>query len=161
MSVSGAQRYWHEAPAGVELAPLAIDVTATTVVLGAMATRDYAPMHHDRAYATGRSGTRDIFLNTPNQAAFFERYLTDWSGPRGRLGRMRFRMKESVCPGDTLTITGRVQQAEVDTAGCGWVQLALSMTVAGKLMTECEARLALPLEATDNPWRRRGAEWLP
>ena len=78
---------------GQELPPLSYDVTATTVVLGALATRDWRPMHHDHAFAVHRNGTRDIFMNTPNQAAWFERYLTDWTGPKGRLGRMRFRMK--------------------------------------------------------------------
>ena len=43
-------------------------------------------------------------MNTPNQAAWFERFLTDWSGPKGRLGRMKFRMKGSVFPGDTMVL---------------------------------------------------------
>ena len=64
------------------------EVTATTVVLGALATRDWRPMHHDKDFAVNRNGTQDIFLNTPNQAAWFERYLTDWTGPHGRLGRV-------------------------------------------------------------------------
>ena len=71
---------------GEALAPLTYDVTATTVVLGALASRDWRPMHHDHDFAVNRNGTRDIFLNTPNQAAWFERYLTDWTGPKGRLG---------------------------------------------------------------------------
>ena len=37
-------------------------------------------MHHDKDFAVHRNGTQDIFLNTPNQAAWFERYLTDWTG---------------------------------------------------------------------------------
>ena len=44
------------------------------MVLGALATRDWRPMHHDKDFAVERNGTRDIFLNTPNQAAWFERY---------------------------------------------------------------------------------------
>jgi acyl dehydratase len=63
-----------------------LPVTATTVVLGALAARDWRPMHHDKDFAVDRNGTRDIFLNTPNQAAWFERFLTDWTGPYGRLG---------------------------------------------------------------------------
>ncbi|MBV8236568.1 MAG: hypothetical protein JO075_12770, partial [Acidimicrobiia bacterium] len=63
---------------GLELEPLSYDVTATTVVLGALATRDWRPMHHDYRFATERNGVRDIFLNAPNQAAWFERYVTDW-----------------------------------------------------------------------------------
>ena len=83
-------------------------MTATTVVLGALAARDWRPMHHDHDFAVNRNGTRDIFLNTPNQAAWFERYVTDWTGPLGRLGRMKFRMKGSVFPGDTMVLDGTV-----------------------------------------------------
>ncbi len=54
---------------GDRLPALCYDVTATTVVLGAMASRDWRPMHHDYDFAVNRNGTRNIFLNTPNQAA--------------------------------------------------------------------------------------------
>ena len=106
--------------AGDELPELAYAVTATTIVLGALAARDWRPMHHDYDFAVNRNGTKDIFLNTPNQAAWFERYLTDWSGPKGRLGRMKFRMKGSVFPGDTMVFAGTVEDVETDDAGCGW-----------------------------------------
>jgi len=91
---------------GDALPTLRHDVTATTVVLGALAARDWRPMHHDHDFAVNRNGTQDIFLNTPNQAAWFERYLTDWSGPTGRLGRVTFRMRGSVFPGDTMVLDG-------------------------------------------------------
>ena len=67
---------------GAAIPSLSYEVTATTVVLGALASRDFRPMHHDRDFAQKRNGVKDIFLNTPNQAAWFERYLTDWTGPR-------------------------------------------------------------------------------
>ena len=108
---------------GDVLPELRYDVSATTVVLGALASRDTRPMHHDYDFAVHRNGTKDIFLNTPNQAAWFERYLTDWSGPFGRLGRMSFRMKGSVFPGDTMTFVGTVTDVSVDEPGCGWVDL--------------------------------------
>ncbi len=66
-------------------------------------------MHHDHDFAVNRNGTQDIFLNTPNQAAWFERYVTDWTGPKGRLGRMKFRMKGSVFPGDTMVMRAKVE----------------------------------------------------
>jgi acyl dehydratase len=146
---------------GQALAPLRHEVTATTVVLGALASRDWRPMHHDRDFAVHRNGAQDIFLNTPTQAAWFERYLTDWTGPRGRLGRMTFRMKGSVYPGDVMEISGTVSAAARDDTGCGWVDLDLALSVDGDTKTTCTARVAVPTAADDNPWARRGERWRP
>ena len=146
---------------GDELPALSHDVTATTVVLGALASRDWRPMHHDYDFAVNRNGTKDIFLNTPNQAAWFERFLTDWSGPKGRLGRMKFRMKGSVFPGDTLDLTGKVTSVGTDDAGCGWAEVEVALSVGGDVKTTCSARIALPVDANDNPWARKGDRWVP
>ena len=147
--------------AGDVLPELAHQVTATTVVLGALAARDWRPMHHDHAFAVERNGVRDIFLNTPNQAAWFERCLTDWTGPHGRPGRMRFRMREPVFPGEAMSVSGTVTGVAVDGAGCGWAEVALVLRAGGAVKTECAARIAVPTGPGDNPWRRRGALWLP
>jgi acyl dehydratase len=146
---------------GDSLPDLAYEVTATTVVLGALASRDTRPMHHDHDFAVNRNGVRDIFLNTPNQAAWFERFLTDWSGPKGRLGRMQFRMKGSVFPGDTMVLAGKVEKVETDETGCGWATVLVRLTVDGDLKTDCTARIALPTGDDDNPWTRRGDQWRP
>ena len=147
--------------AGDELKPLAYDVSSTTIVLGALATRDWRPMHHDHHFAVERNGVRDIFMNAPNQAAWFERYVTDWTGPRGRLGRMTFRMKGSVFPGDTMVLAGTVTSARTDDTGCGWAELDVTLSVDGHPKTDCAARVALPISADDNPWARRGDRWRP
>ena len=146
---------------GDRLPTLEHDVTASTVVLGALASRDWRPMHHDHDFAVNRNGMRDVFLSTPNQAAWFERYLTDWSGPKGRLGRITFRMRDSVFPGDTMRFDAEVTGVSTDEAGCGWVDLAVILTAGGRTATTCAARLALPVDADDNPWRRRGDDWRP
>ena len=146
---------------GDELPELAYPVTATTIVLGALAARDWRPMHHDYKFATERNGTQDIFLNTPNQAAWFERFITDWTGPKGRLGRMKFRMKGSVFPDDTMVFAATVDAVETDDAGVGWVTLTVRLTVDGDLKTDCTARVALPVNDDDNPWTRRGDDWRP
>ena len=56
---------------GMPLPPLLHEVSATTVVLGALASRDWRPMHHDKDFAVQRNGMKDIFINTPNNAAWF------------------------------------------------------------------------------------------
>ena len=146
---------------GDELPPLGYDVTATTVVLGALATRDWRPMHHDYDFAVNRNGVKNIFLNTPNQAAWFERYLTDWTGPKGRMGRIRFRMKTAVFPDEHMVFSGSVKEIETDDVGCGWVKLDVTLKVGDTVATGCEARIALPRDENDNPWTRKGADWKP
>lgn len=154
---------------GDALPELSIEVTPTTVVLGALASRDWRPMHHDYKFATERNGVADIFLNTPNQAAWFERYVSDWAGPRARLGRMTFRMKTSVFPGDRMDLAATVSATETDEVGQGWATLDVTLTAtatdgrdaAPRLATTCTVRVALPATADDNPWSRRGDQWVP
>jgi hypothetical protein len=147
--------------AGDPLPTFPVEVSATTVILGALASRDWRPMHHDRDFAIHRNGTRDIFMNTPNQAAWFERYLTDWTGPRGRLARLKFRMKDSVYPGDRMEFSGRVDEVATDEVGCTFVRATIELKVGERLVTECSARVALPSSRDDNPWSRTGERWKP
>ncbi len=146
---------------GDVLPELTHDVTATTVVLGALASRDWRPMHHDYRFATERNGTRDIFLNTPNQLAWIERAITDWTGPKGRPGRISFRMHDPVFPGDRMTIAARVAATPVDGTGCGWIELDLALRAGDRMCTTGSARVALPMSSSDNPWQRRGGAWRP
>lgn len=147
--------------AGDELPVLEHDVTATTVVLGAMASRDWRPMHHDVQFARERNGVRDIFLNTPTQSAWFERFITDWAGPKARIGYVQFRMKNSVFPGDRMRIAGTVEEVLTDDTGCGWAVLAIELRAGEQVATGCRAAVALPVDKADNPWRRRGEQWRP
>jgi acyl dehydratase len=146
---------------GDALPALEVPVTARTVVMGASSSRDWQPQHHDHAWAIERAGTKDIFLNTPNQAGWIERYLTDWTGPHGRLGRLRFRMKRPVFPGETLVFNAVVTDAAVDDRGCAWVDVDIKMTVGSDMATEASARIAIPADADDNPWARTGQDWRP
>jgi len=147
--------------AGDTLPEIVHDVTATTVVLGALASRDWRPMHHDYRFATERNGTRDIFLNTPNQLAWIERAITDWTGPKGRPGRISFRMQDPVFPGDRMTIAAQVTATPIDETGCGWVELNLVVRGGDRTCTTGTARVALPMSSADNPWLRRGEDWRP
>jgi len=160
-SISSHRLLLSEVSVGDELTPLNKEVSATTVVLGALASRDWRPMHHDYDFAVNRNGTRDIFLNTPNQAAWFERFITDWTGPTGRLGRMTFRMRDSVYPHETMTFTAEVTGTKIDEIGCGWAELDVTLTAGGRIATLCHVRVALPTDDDDNPWARVGNQWKP
>ena len=161
MSDSQPDLYYQKVQQGQQLPAFHFEVTTTGIIAGALASRDYSPLHHDKAYATEQAGHADIFLNTPQQAAFFERYLNDWSGPKGRIGRMKFTMKSSVYAGSRISIAGEVIERAVDKLDCAWVGLLLRMTVGGVLTTESRVRYALARDATDNPWRRENEDWIP
>jgi len=70
-------------------------------------------------------------------------------------------MKGSVFPGDTMTLSGVVSEASVDAVGCGFVTIDVSLAVDNDVKTTCTARVALPVDAADNPWDRSGDRWQP
>jgi len=146
---------------GDRLPTLEVAVTPRTVVMGASASRDWQPQHHDYRHCVDVANLPDIFLNTPNQAGFIERYVTDWGGPHARLGRLQFRMRKTVVPGDTLVFDAEVIGAATDDHGTVWVDLDIDLTVDGQTVTQCTARVALPADIDDNPWRKRGQRWTP
>lgn len=147
--------------AGDALPPLEVKVTARTVIMGASSSRDWQPQHHDHQWATERAGARDIFLNTPNQAGWIGRYLTDWTGPYGRLGRLKFRMRRPICDGDTVVFEGVVAGVETDEAGCTWADVDVTLRVDEEPATQARARIAIPAADGDNPWARQGDRWAP
>ena len=100
-------------------------------------------------------------MNTPNLASWFERYLTDWTGPKGRLGRIKFRMKDSVYPGDTMRFAGKVTNVEAAANGVSWVDVSIELSAGDKSCVGCEARIAVPDTVDANPWKLKGEDWKP
>ena len=98
---------WAAVHSGDDLPPLIIDVTATVIVAGAIATRDFMPVHHDRAYAQSQ-GAPDIFSNILSDTAYCSRFLTDWAGPDAMVTRLSIRLGVPVFPGHRLLYTGMV-----------------------------------------------------
>lgn len=92
---------------GEELAPFDLDVSSTVVVAGAIASRDFMPAHHDRAFATGQ-GAPDVFMNILTTNGYVSRYVTDWAGPEAMLRTISVRLGAPAVPGYVLRFTGRV-----------------------------------------------------
>lgn len=92
---------------GDKLPALQVKMTAQKIISAAAATRDWQPIHHDHAIAI-KSGLRGIILNTPSQAGWISKYITDWTGPQAQIKRLAFKMKDSICPNDEMTINGEV-----------------------------------------------------
>lgn len=108
---------------GDELTPMVIDVTATRIVAGAIASRDFMPAHHDQSFANAQ-GAPDIFMNILSDTGYCSRFLTDWAGPEAMVTRLAIQLGVPVFPGHTLTYTGKVTalRREVEGVVDIWLQ---------------------------------------
>jgi acyl dehydratase len=102
---------WHRVAIGDELPQLSIEITASHIVAGAIATRDFMPVHHDREYANAQ-GAPDIFMNILSDTGYCSRYLTDWAGPDAMITNLAIRLGVPVFPGTDLTYDGTVTGLE-------------------------------------------------
>jgi hypothetical protein len=98
---------------GDELPPLDIPITTTLIVAGAIASRDYQDVHHDKALAQQRGAT-DVFMNILTTNGLVGRFITDWAGPDAVLKKVSIRLGVPNCPGDTMRLTGRVTNVDPD-----------------------------------------------
>lgn len=98
---------------GVTLPELRIPVTATLIATGAIATRDFQLVHHDRAAALA-AGTKDIFMNILTTNALVNRFVGGWAGPTARITRINIRLGATNFPGDELVLNGTVEAADGD-----------------------------------------------
>jgi acyl dehydratase len=99
--------HWNDVNEGDEVTTQTREITRTTIVAAAISTRDFEPVHHDHE-AAKRAGVKDNFLNIISTGGFVGKYITDWSGPEGRLKKLDIKLGATVFPGDTLTSTGKV-----------------------------------------------------
>jgi len=117
---------WVDIHVGDRLPPMVIDVTATVIVAGAIATRDFMPVHHSRSYANSQ-GAPDIFMNILSDTAYCSRFLTDWAGPEAMIKKLAIRLGVPVFPDSTLTYVGTVTSLS-STDGEGIVEIDLRAT---------------------------------
>ncbi|WP_300678941.1 MaoC family dehydratase [Nocardioides sp.] len=96
---------------GDELPVWELPITPTLVVSGALATRDFQDVHHDRDRAVA-AGSKDIFVNILTSTALCERYVTDWVGTDVEIRGIAIRLGAPAYPGDTFTFSGSVAAIE-------------------------------------------------
>jgi acyl dehydratase len=104
---------WSSIAAGDAIPTLELEMTATRIVAGAIASRDFMPVHHDRAYANSQ-GAPDIFMNILSSTGYCSRFITDWAGPEAMIRRLAIRLGVPVFPDSTLAFTGRVTATSRD-----------------------------------------------
>jgi acyl dehydratase len=125
---------------GDELPEQEIPITATLIVAGALASRDFQDVHHDATLARQR-GAGDIFMNILTTNGLVGRFVTDWAGPEAILRKVAIRLGSPNYPGDVMRLTSHVTIVEGDevevtirgTTGLGeHVSGTVRLTLSGK-----------------------------
>ena len=118
---------WRDINVGDEVTPLEIPVTTTVIVAGAIASRDFMPVHHDRDFAN-RQGSPNLFMNILTTNGLCVRFLTDWAGPEAMVTRLSIRLGVPAFPDDPLRFTGSVTGKTAGDDGEGFVEIAFTAT---------------------------------
>lgn len=100
---------------GDKLPDLPIEITTTMIVAGAIASRDFTPVHHDKGAAQSQ-GMQDVFMNILTTNGVVGRYVTEWAGPNATLKKVAIKLGAPNFPGDTMKMTGTVK-AKDEAAG--------------------------------------------
>ena len=96
---------------GDELPELAIPLTTSLIVGGALASRDFEPVHHDKGAAQAQ-GMQDVFMNILTTNGLVGRYVTEWAGADARLTGVAIKLGTPNLPGDTMKLSGRVTEKD-------------------------------------------------
>jgi acyl dehydratase len=96
---------------GDTLPDTAIDISVSFVVAGAVASRDFTPVHHNKA-AANASGLANVFPNILTDNGLTGRYITDWAGPDSTIKRVNIKLGAPVMPGEQLKFTGEVTEKD-------------------------------------------------
>jgi hypothetical protein len=93
---------------GDKLPPLEVPITSSLIVGGAIASRDFTPVHHDKKKAQ-QGGLPDVFMNILTSNGLMGRFVTDWSGPDSTLKRVEIKLGAPNLPGFVMTVNGEVK----------------------------------------------------
>lgn len=108
---------WDSIAVGDDVTPMEIPVTTTLIVAGAIASRDYMPVHHDRDFANSQ-GSKDIFLNILTTNGLCVKFLHDWAGPEAMVKKLSIRLGVPAYPNDPLRFEGKVtDKSSTDSEG--------------------------------------------
>jgi acyl dehydratase len=113
---------WRDINIGDEVTPLEIPVTATVIVAGAIASRDFMPVHHDPELAK-KQGSPNMFMNILTTNGLCVRFLTDWAGPEAMVTKLAIRLGVPAFPNDPLKFTGTVTGKSEGVDGEGFVEV--------------------------------------
>jgi acyl dehydratase len=121
--------------AGGRADPVVVPATPTQIISGALATRDFYPVHHDRDFARAH-GNRDFLMNSLTTNGLLARIVGEWTS-QAPLVRLVTRLVAPAYAHDELKVTGVVSGA-----GPGWAELTVRAALIHGVHAEAVARVS-------------------
>lgn len=100
---------------GDQLPAREVPITPALIVGGAVASRDFTTVHHDKK-AAHKGGLPDIFMNILTSNGLMGSFVTNWAGPDSTTRKIDLKLGAPNLPGFIMTITGEVK-AKDDASG--------------------------------------------
>jgi hypothetical protein len=113
--MSNETRSFSTVAIGDSLPPREVPITSALIVGGAVASRDFTPVHHDKK-AAQKGGLPDIFMNILTSNGLMGSYVSNWAGPDSTTRKIDLKLGAPNLPGFVMTITGQVK-AKDDATG--------------------------------------------
>lgn len=101
-------RHFSTVAIGDILPPREVPITSGLIVGGAVASRDFTPVHHDKK-AAQKGGLPDVFMNILTSNGLMGSYVTNWAGPDSSTKKIDLKLGAPNLPGFVMTLTGEVK----------------------------------------------------
>lgn len=99
---------------GDKLPAKEIPITSALIAGGAVASRDFTPVHHNKKEAQN-AGLPDIFMSILTSNGLMGSYVTNWAGPDSTTKKVDLKLGAPNIPGFVMTLTGVVAAKDDDT----------------------------------------------
>lgn len=106
--MSTETRTFESVTVGDKLPAREIPITPALIVGGAVASRDFTTVHHDKK-AAQKAGLPDIFMNILTSNGLMGSYITNWAGPDATTRKIDLKLGAPNLPGFVMTISGEVK----------------------------------------------------
>ena len=100
---------------GDKLPSKEVPITTGLIVGGALASRDFTAVHHDKKVAQA-AGLPDVFMNILTSNGLMGSYATNWAGPDATVKKIDLKLGAPNLPGFIMTLSGEIT-AKDDSTG--------------------------------------------
>lgn len=102
-------------------------IQAFDIVMGAAASRDWQPQHHDHQHALAMN-LPGIIMNTTTQVGMLHGYALRWAEASARIRKWKITMKQPICAGDAIEMRGQVRERMTNADGEEMLLIALEIS---------------------------------